>query len=150
MRASRPDHLYYFKLQREARSFRVDLARKQWCDHWHTHFDWDGFGNMGWAHRRRHLNALLVALGRARRELATCGMPCQLFATVHPRSSTDDAVYVHTENPNGSPFPLDFGYATPLSVLPPLLSGKVSSNHYSVLKAGDPDDPYFIILASHS
>lgn len=148
MRASRPDHLYYFKLQREARSFRVDLEGKQWCDYWHTHFDWDGFGNLGWVHRRRHLKVLLVALERARRELATCGMSYQLFATVHPCSSTDDAVYVHTENPNGSPFPLDFGYATPLSVLPPLLCGKVNPDHYVVLKAGESGELHFIILAN--
>lgn len=147
MRASRPDHLYYFKLQNEARSFRVDLPGKEWCDHWHTHFDWDGFGNLNWAHRRRHLKALLVALQRARQELLACGRPYQLFATVYPRSSADDGLYVHTENPNGTEFPLDFGYAMQMSVLPPLLSGKVNLDHYVVMKAGKSENPYFIILA---
>lgn len=140
-----PGRGYYMELKRNARSFCVGLDRKKWCDFWHTHFDWDGFGNLGWLDRRRHLNALLTALTCARKELSSQQTPFQLFATIHPKSSTDDAIYVHTANPNGHEFPHGFADALPASSLPPLLKGMAGQMHYVVLKAGH-DNPYFIIL----
>lgn len=146
MRSSHPDRDYYRRLYRTADSFRVDLITKRWCDLWHVHFDWNGFGNLNRVHRLKHLNVVLRALDRARRELAGTTQPYQLFAIVYPRSSIDDAVYVHTENPNGTEFPLRFSGAVPIDTLPPLLAGRVNLKLYSVLKQRhDEGDVSFII-----
>ena len=133
MNSKRPDREYYHRLRKRADCFRVDLAAKGWCDLWHTHFDWNSFGNLSWVHRRRHLNVLLRALNRARAELSTATCPNQLFALIHPGSSADDAIYVHTANPNGSEFPCVFPNAIPVSQLPPLLAGRIDPSQYSVL-----------------
>lgn len=127
----RPDRRYYHDLFREARRFRVDLGRRFWMSLWHQHFDWEGFGDLGWLHRRRHVSALLQALARARVELHHHGMPHQLFATVHVPGSADDALYVHTQNPH-SAFPCEIT-GRPLSSLPAVLAGLVDLRLYEVL-----------------
>src|SRR3989442_2446792 len=125
MPTTRADRAYYRKLRHKAERFRVNLPAKQWCDLWHEHFDWDGLGNLGWLHRRKHLAVLLSALRRARAELSGSDQPHQLFALVHPRSSADDGVFVHTPNPNGSAFPCTFERAVAVHTLPLLLAGWV-------------------------
>lgn len=145
MPVAQPDREYYRKLSRKCRRFRVNIAAKQWCDLWHQHFDWDGLGNFGWRHRRKHLAALLEALRRARVELASSTQPYQLFALVHPRSSGDDAVYVHTPNPNGSAFPCTFAGASEVRHLPPLLAGKVDLTQYEVSAMPSQEGSYFVI-----
>ena len=39
-RPTRPDAGYYSRLWREAGAYRVNMARKRWCDLSHEHFDW--------------------------------------------------------------------------------------------------------------
>ena len=137
---------YYRSLWRKARQFRVDMSAKQWCDLWHAHFDWDGKGDESWLDRRKHVRVLLHALARARRELKSFGGPYQLFATVHPASSADDAIYVHTENPNGTPFPCEHTGAIPVASLPQPLAGEVSLIHYEVLSLGSGKEKYFVLI----
>src|SRR2546423_6109307 len=106
-----PDREYYRKLRRKAVRFRVNLAAKAWCDVWHQHFAWHGKGNESGLDRRKHVSAVLAALRRARAELSGSSQAHQLFALVHPHNSGDDGVFVHTPNPNGTPFPHEFeGY----------------------------------------
>jgi hypothetical protein len=131
---SDPTTDYYRLLKRNSRRFRVDMARRKWCDLWHSHFDWRGFGDKGFIHRRRHLNALLTALQRARIELSNYSGAYQLFAAIHLRDSANDALYVHTPNPNGTEFPVDFSGANEIEELPTLLSGRVDLRIYRVLR----------------
>jgi hypothetical protein len=132
------------KLRTESARFLVNLEAKKWCDLWHTHFDWDGEGDAGWVIRRQYLNALLRALSRARRELAKANIPYQLFAAIYPRSSGEDALYVHTANPNSTEFPIQFDDADEVQSLPPLLASRIDRGLYRVLKTKQGD---FIILA---
>lgn len=127
----RPDKRYYHDLFRKARRFRVKLDAHGWRSLWHQHFDWEGFGDLGWLHRRRHVSALLQALARARMELVNTGMPHQLFATVNVPGSANDALYVHTENPH-SDFPCALS-GHPIAVLPAILAGRVDLGLYEVL-----------------
>jgi hypothetical protein len=144
MRFKEPNKRYYFELQRKTRSFRVDLPKRKWCDLWHQHFDWEGFGDRGWVHRRRHLSALLVALSRARNELALSSQPYQLFAVVHVSDAGSDAIYVHTENPNGTEFPLSHSGRV-LQSLPPLLAGRVDLNKYRVFSQHEGKEHCYVI-----
>lgn len=144
MRMKEPNKRYYFELQRKARKFCVDLPKKEWCDLWHHHFDWDGFGDRGWLHRRRHLSAFLLALSRARAELASSSQPNQLFATVHLHDAGSDAIYVHTENPNGTEFPLRH-VGCVLQSLPPLLAGRVNLDQYRVFALHEGKERCYVI-----
>ena len=147
MKSGKPDRQYYHKLFRQCSRFCVDLPKQQWCDFWHTHFDWEGFGNLSWTHRRRHLTALLRALSRARAELSSTNAEYQLFAMVFPDSSADDAIFVHTSNPNGTTFPCVFNGATSIDKLPPLLAGYINLNPYSVMKQNNNNQVSYIIQA---
>ncbi len=86
-RPTRPDAAYYSRLRREARFYRVNMARKQWCDFSHEHFDWKGFGDRSWVDRRRHLAVLLKAFRRAQIELSAYQGEYQVFASITPGDS---------------------------------------------------------------
>jgi hypothetical protein len=145
MTAATPDREYYRGLRRKSGRFCVNLAAKNWCDLWHQHFDWEGFGDRGWVHRRKHVGVLLGALRRARVELSEHKEPYQLFALIYPHSSAEDAIYVHTPNPNGSPFPIAFDGATLLHTLPPILAGRVDRALYDVYRVPAKDGIYFVV-----
>jgi len=145
-----PTAAYYRLLKREASRFTVDMARRKWCDLWHEHFDWRGFGDRGFVHRRRHVNALLTALRRARVELSDHPGPYQVFAIVHVKDSANDGLYVHTPNPNGTDFPMEFPGAESVVGLPPLLSGRVDLHHYKVLRQRNGDGTEFFVIVPRS
>jgi hypothetical protein len=123
------------------------MARKQWCDYSHQHFDWDGLGNRSWFDRRRHLAALLHAFRRAQVELMHFCEPHQVFASVTPSDSANDAVYVHTPNPNQTPFPM-VPYGERVSSLPPLLAGRIDMARYRVFRYGSGSSATYTIIAS--
>ena len=130
-----PDRAYYVGIWKKARSYRLDMARKKWCDYSHQHFDWGGLGNKSWLDRRRHLAVLMHAFRRAQIELKGFKGQHQVFASITPNDSASDAVFVHTPNPNQTPFPM-----TPLGVrvssLPPLLAGRIDLARYQVFRHG--------------
>lgn len=78
-------------------------------------------------------------------ELATFSGPYQLFAIVHLRRPTENAIYVHTPNPNGTPFPCAFPDAACLTVLPGLLAVRIDLTRYAVLKQKHGKEACYII-----
>ena len=101
-----PVEIYYAALLKKAKKFKVGIADYEWFDLSHTHFDMCGFGNYSYSEHRRHLEALFIAYDRARKELKKCKVPHQLFVLVHSEDSAQDALYIHTKNPNSnSQFP---------------------------------------------
>jgi hypothetical protein len=100
---------YYEALQVRAETFSLDLREGHWFDLWHEHFDFDGHGRRGVKHRREHLAALLTAFQRAVRQARESGHPLQVFASIAPETQPEqDALYVHSPNPHGTPFPHPF------------------------------------------
>lgn len=98
---------YYRRLRRRAEAF--ELSRPGgWYDMWHTHPDWRGDGNRGGRHRRRHLEAGFIMSERALRQAAATGRPMQVFMSIMVRDAAQDAVWVHTPNPNRDNFPFTF------------------------------------------
>ncbi|MBV8620789.1 MAG: hypothetical protein JOY84_18130 [Curvibacter sp.] len=127
-----PDEYYYYGLKKRLRRFKVDIQKRKWFDLWHEHPDFEGFGDLSWRHKRRHLSMLLRTLTKARIELQNSGMQYQIFAAVYTNESANNAVYVHTPNPNGSQFPCELS-GTPLDAMPMLLAGRVDPMRYQVL-----------------
>ena len=96
---------YYTQLRRRAATLSVDLTPGQWYDLWHQHFDWVGRSRRGGRARAEHLAALFVAFERMLAQTANANMPVQVFLSIAPESNAEeDALYVHTPNPNGTPF----------------------------------------------
>lgn len=100
---------YYKGLRERASTFGLDLDSGRTYDLWHKHFDWHGHSRRGVRHRAEHLAALFVAFKRALVETSASSVPAQVFVSLAPAChSEQDALYVHTPNPNGTPFPHSF------------------------------------------
>lgn len=79
-----------------------------WFDRWHTHVDWRGRGNAHPDNRGEVCRILVRLLGYLESRVSERSEPIQLWATLCP-DTTDSAVYLHSPNPNGTPFPADLG-----------------------------------------
>jgi hypothetical protein len=100
---------YYRDLHEQAATFGLDLDSGRTYDLWHKQFDWHGHSRRGVCHRAEHLAALFVAFKRTLVETSASSVPAQVFVGLAPAChSEQDALYVHTPNPNGTPFPHSF------------------------------------------
>lgn len=116
-----------------------------WFDMWHRHVDWNGDGKLSRLHRRFQLWALFRTLHAFERLAQPMRNRCQVFAYVHEHDPGNDAVYVHTENPNGSAFPYEPDVQEWLSILPYWLSARISLADYKVgLSAHEGEKYYFV------
>ena len=97
---------YYRTLRRNADTFAVRPTG--WYDLMHWHTDLWGVGNLRWRARREHLAALFVMFRRLVAETESWVTPHQVWLTVDPHDSSQDAVYLHTPNPNEENFPYQF------------------------------------------
>ena len=79
-----------------------------WCDLWHTHFDWNGDGNCGIAERQGFIQQLLTFFRDVEAHTANWTKPKQQWIVIHENDSSQDAVYLHTPNPNRNNFPYAF------------------------------------------
>jgi hypothetical protein len=86
----------------------LDFQKKPdaWFDLWHWHFDWNGFGNHSFKKRKPHLDKLFRHFEMLVESTKNFKTNFQLFALLFDNDSYDDAVYLHTTNPNSSKFPM--------------------------------------------
>lgn len=77
-----------------------------WFDLWHTHTDLKGEGNTDFFTRLTFLEKLLQEYKRYKCELEKYPHPYQIFMIIDENDSSEDAVYIHTQNPNRDNFPL--------------------------------------------
>jgi hypothetical protein len=116
-----------------------------WFDLWHRHVDWNGDGKLSRLHRKFQLWALFRTLHKFERQTHHMRDRCQVFLLIHEHDPGSDAVYVHTENPNGTPFPCEPKVQIWLSKLPFWFSDRISLANYRVgLSLHDGDRHYFV------
>ncbi len=108
----RGQNRYFKKLFEKAASLTIDIGDSDWYDQWHSHIDWDGYGNLRWRFRLLHLQALAVSFKRCAEQLEHFRKPYQLYLYLNSGNSQDDGVFLHTENPNRSEFPCIFEDST--------------------------------------
>jgi len=125
LRGQQPCPADYNEALERARRFKINIERKLWCNMWHTHFDWKGFGNISRFHRNRYLQVLFRCFCSVRAELKGLSRPYQVFITIHERDSGQDALFVHTPNPHTT-FPVVFSEHEFVDFVPPLLSPHVN------------------------
>ncbi|MBI4855121.1 MAG: hypothetical protein HY818_00020 [Acetobacterium woodii] len=85
-----------------------NLDFKSWFDMWHTHPDWRGYGNISWKHRHQHLKALVRRFNYLKGKISEKADEFQVFMMVDINDSGQDAVFIHTANPNEENFPVRF------------------------------------------
>ena len=83
-------------------------GNNSWFDLWHTHLDWEGAGNQSWPLRKHYLEALLELYHQLSLKLQAYPHPYQLWIEIDEDDAAQDAVYIHTPNPNEENFPLQF------------------------------------------
>lgn len=98
---------YWAKMEKKGWDALGNLDPDEWFDLWHTHLDWDGKGNTRPENRNRCIELVYKMLEKAEELTKHRGREVQCFAILHP-NTMDNAVYIHSENPNGSVFPFQF------------------------------------------
>src|SRR5262245_33936914 len=96
---------HFRNVLRAAERFAIYPERDSWWDLWHYHADWRGFGNLGWRYRREYARALGIVFSRIVAVSDQFATPFQVFLSLQSTDAGGDAVYLHTPNPNGTPFP---------------------------------------------
>ncbi len=124
---SRP--LPWFRLRGRRRYDRALAARRPphmdelsgWYDYFHQHPDMDGRGNESWRARRAHLELLFAWFRHALTVSRRWDAPHQVWASIDPWDSGNDAVFVHSPNENRDNFPHRFEGVDWEAPVPPLL-----------------------------
>jgi hypothetical protein len=76
-----------------------------WFDNWHLHFDWKGLGNNSFKRRKPHLDKLFRHFELLAEKTKDLMLDFQLYAILFDHDSSNDALFLHTPNPNGNAFP---------------------------------------------
>ena len=120
---------YYKAIRDKAERFEIPRLGT-WYDLWHTHIDWRGLpGNR---HSRDHLAALFTVLHRVEKQAETLDRLHQVWAVIDTSDAAQDAVYLHTPNPNKDNFPFPFEGVTWGVEVPSMLLGFVSPQDYEI------------------
>ena len=83
------------------------LDYSSWFDFWHTHPDWKSKGNRCPQDRASVALITYELLLYAEKRAESRKAPIQIFATICEDTGRN-AIYLHSENPNGRPFPEPF------------------------------------------
>ena len=83
----------------------LNIDFDSWFNLWHTHIDWKGIGNINWKHRKNHLEILFKYFEYLKVKLKSRKEPFQLFGLIDLNDSSNDAIYIHSENPYDVKFP---------------------------------------------
>jgi hypothetical protein len=88
-----------------------------WQKNWHIHLDYRGYGNNNFKRRAPHLNMLFRHFDILVEKTKNLEKPFQLYAIILDYDSYDDALFLHTPNPNNSQFPFQVTDLQPTTTL---------------------------------
>ncbi|AHM59273.1 hypothetical protein D770_05030 [Flammeovirgaceae bacterium 311] len=99
---------YYRNLNKTDALERIDFSGSpdSWFDLYHLHIDNFGLGNKSWKARKQHLDALFRLADKIEEKLACYPKHFQYWIQIDEMDSSEDAIYVHSENPNSNNFPI--------------------------------------------
>ena len=86
----------------------LDLSggKDSWFDMWHTHADWDGSGNKDWKLRKQFIDELVDFYHDLKLKMKDFPLDFQLFIWILEEDSSQDAVYINSQNPKNNNFPV--------------------------------------------
>lgn len=139
---------YYRRLRASAATFSLDFGSSQWYDLWHIHFDFRGYSRRSPQARTEHLAVLFTAFKGVLRQASEATRPVQVFVSIAPASEPEqDALYVHTPNPNGTPFPHKFQGVEWDAPVPAFLRRFVADEPFEVGIVRDDGRPWWVVRA---
>lgn len=134
---------YYRKLRRDAERFNPAISG--WHDLAHWHVDSRGYGNESWRARRAHLEVLFCRFRRLLEHLDGRTEPYQCWVLVSAVDSSQDALYLHTPNPNADNFPAAFGAGVTWDAeVPQCLSEFVAEDSWQVGRSNAGDTMFLV------
>lgn len=100
MKKIRGKRRYFRNLKRKEQVayYELDFSEDSWFDFWHTHLDFDGYGNQSVKIRKEHIKSQLKLFNNLDEKLKEWGQPYQIWMQLSTNDSSYDAVYVHTKN----------------------------------------------------
>ncbi len=150
MRKFRGQKKYYKRLLEKNLDVYFDnLDFQSWFDLWHTHPDWNGYGNISWRHRHQHLKALIRYFNYLKERISGRTGDFQIYLTIDINDSSQDAVFIHTANPNEDNFPIRFEAHSSRLEIPKELNDFIESLdlesfHYQWERDGKPVSMVFL------
>lgn len=100
MKKFRGKKRYYKNLHKLSKYNYTERFDYEWYNYQHTHVDFYGYGNLGFGHRREHVAALFTLFELAKSKIT---LPIyQLWVVIEKDDAGQDALYIHTPNPNSS------------------------------------------------
>jgi hypothetical protein len=103
-RKFRGQRRHFRRVHQRAAAFRLSTEAGAWWSMWHHHADMRGWGNLRWSWRREHLRALATVFRSVAAAIPACPVPVQAWLLIDADAG-QDAVFVHSPNPNGDAFP---------------------------------------------
>ncbi|TJZ51817.1 hypothetical protein FAZ15_19920 [Sphingobacterium olei] len=88
-----------------------------WFENWHLHFDWNGYGNNCFKRRKPHLDKLFRHFDILVDKTKRLKTDFQLYSILLDFASCNDALFLHTPNPNNSQFPFTISDLQPTTTL---------------------------------
>lgn len=100
---------YYRNLERQNEFDKITWLNLKdittWSKNWHLHFDRRGCGNNSFKRRKPHLDRLFKHFQFLAQETKPLKSEFQLYSVILDFHSSNDALFLHTPNPNNSQFP---------------------------------------------
>ena len=84
------------------------MPASEWFDLWHAHLALVNSDTLGLDARRERLRSLFAAWRRVEDAASRLTCPWQTWLVIDPSDPNQDAVYLHTPNPNRGNFPYPF------------------------------------------
>lgn len=121
---------YWAQQEAKANAVLDRALESEWFDYWHTHLDWKGRGNRHQTDRASVAVALLRLLQQA---VSTHREDVQCWVMLAPDTG-DSALFLHSRNPQGTPWPHPFEGThwdvEPPVWLAPLLAPQHQAGHW--------------------
>jgi hypothetical protein len=144
---------YYrnLKLQNDLDKRKIDFnSLNAWFDNSHWHFDWKGYGNNSFKRRKPHLDKLFRHFDLLVDKTKELKSAFQLYAVLLDFDSSNDALFLHTPNPNNSQFPFKFENLSKTSTLTnKALNGYIKSVHGYEILYGQADEAFCLLYKTN-
>ena len=138
---------YWSKMLKQGINTLNEIDLHGWFDLWHVHSDWLGKGNRFPESKLRAAEISYELLLHAEKLIKDRQVAVQAWLIV-AEDSADNALYLHSKNPNGSAFPYAFeGCHWGLTEIP-YVDLQIDLERYEIGMYEEQDEPIYFIRSS--